>query len=274
MHYRDRIATSVTIATLAALGALTQGCGGAPDSLLFVSGSPDGAAPPPADLDANAPAVDSSVPVVDSAPPPGPGDSAPPPPLEGGPLADSGPVIDAIAPPPDANPPDAGPWSPLCPNTAPTLGTPCTQPDLQCEYGDAWWSIGCDVVVQCRSGSWASDTVGGACTPQPGTNSSSCPATYGDVPQDQTCSPTGLSCLYSEGICSCGFPFGPQPPVGGGLWSCLPGQGCPFPRPRLGSACSGSGMPCDYETCSYEEYCSGGTWQAQPAACAGGMGQP
>jgi hypothetical protein len=56
-------------------------------------------------------------------------------------------------------------------------------------------------------------------------------------------------------------------------WICLPEEGCPFPRPRLGSACAGSvepgGQVCTYEACSYAQVCRNGVWQAQQAECAG-----
>jgi hypothetical protein len=35
-------------------------------------------------------------------------------------------------------PPDGGPWSPVCPESAPALGSPCTHDQLECEYGSAW----------------------------------------------------------------------------------------------------------------------------------------
>jgi hypothetical protein len=262
---RDRIVGPVTFATLSALAALVplMGCGGAPSSSLFGSGNgPEDGGSQHYDDGAPPPVVDASVPVVDGGPPHLP-DGAPPPPV------DAGPVVDSAAP--DANPPDAGPWSPVCPASLPATGTPCTGQD-QCEYGDAWWSVGCDTVVQCQNGQWGPYQPGAGCTPKPGPNPASCPGTYGSVPVGQSCPSLGLSCVYGQGICACDYPFGPPPPPGNnGNWNCLPEQGCPFPRPRLGSACPTDGTSCTYEeVCSYTQNCTGGIWQAQQVACVGG----
>src|SRR6202042_3278987 len=105
---------------------------------------------------------------------------------------------------------------------------------------------------------------------QPGPNAAACPASYASVPQGDSCASTGLSCLYALGLCTCQAPFGLPggPSNGGGYWGCVPEQGCPFPRPRLGTACSSEGTDCTYEACSYDQVCHDGVWQAEQEACA------
>ena len=112
-----------------------------------------------------------------------------------------------------------------------------------------------------------------ACTPKPGPNSASCPATYASVPLGASCAATGLSCTYGQGLCSCQEPLGGPIQIDSGTgphgyWGCVPEQGCPFPRPRLGSACASVGLYCTYEACSYAQTCQGGVWQGQSEACA------
>jgi hypothetical protein len=101
-------------------------------------------------------------------------------------------------------------------------------------------------------------------------NTAACPTDYASVPQGSACSTDGLSCIYEQGECSCQVPLGGPVQIDGGTgyWGCVPEQGCPFPRARLGSACSGDAM-CTYEACSYAQNCQGGVWQAQQEACAG-----
>jgi hypothetical protein len=46
-------------------------------------------------------------------------------------------------------------------------------------------------------------------------------------------------------------------------------QGCPDPRPRIGSACTTSGLDCDYGACTggVNVECVSGAWQQQNTAC-------
>lgn len=171
---------------------------------------------------------------------------------------------------------DSGPgWSPVCPATIPTIGSTCTQETVQCEYGKAWWNVSCDQVVQCDNGRWAGyQATFEPCTPEPGPNSSACPADFAAVQQGSACTDTSLSCQYSQGTCACQVPLGG--PIlldgGGGSWGCTPEPGCPVPRPRLGSACSLEGTTCTYEECAYGQTCINGTWQSQPEGCAEAAG--
>src|ERR1700722_11651126 len=58
-------------------------------------------------------------------------------------------------PPPRDSGSDSSSWSPLCPDTQPSTSASCTDPALQCEYGNATWSVSCDAVVQCDdAGTW------------------------------------------------------------------------------------------------------------------------
>jgi hypothetical protein len=174
----------------------------------------------------------------------------------------------------DAAPPDAAPpWSPLCPAAPPPPGAPCADENLQCEYGNAWWNVACDVVLECQSGQWASDSLGeGICTPGPGSNPSTCPPNFASVPQGGTCTDTSLTCVYSEGTCNCQVPFFGPPIEDAGeaaTWQCLPEPGCPSPRPRIGTSCAGTeAQDCTYESCSFAESCANGVWQGEQEACA------
>jgi hypothetical protein len=232
--------------SLSALGALlvvaSSACGGA----VFSSGSPgDGDSGPHDAATVDSPASDggqTDAPADGNAPD-GPG--------------------------PDATPP----WSPDCPASAPVAGSACTQENLQCEYGDAWWSVSCDVVMECDNGQWGTTKPSyEPCTPEPGPNPAQCPATYADVPEGP-CKQAGLTCQYPDGQCSCQVPVGPIEIDGGTAdWTCLPGDGCPPQRPRLGTACTMEGASCTYVACSYGEACMGGVWQGEEEGCAGAAG--
>jgi len=171
------------------------------------------------------------------------------------------------------------PWSPVCPDAPPKPGTGCTQQTVQCEYGSATWNVACDTVVQCENDVWTTITPSyEPCTPAPGPNPAACPASHAAVPVGTSCQ-GDVTCTYPDAVCSCEYPFGGPPPPGDdagitGNWYCVPEPGCPMPRPRLGSACSGEGTFCTYETCSYGQTCINGTWQSQPMACAGGGAAP
>ena len=158
-----------------------------------------------------------------------------------------------------------------CPTAAPTAGTTCSDESLQCEYGDAWWNVACDVVVQCDSGQWKSVQLAyEPCSPKPGPNPASCPATAASVPQGSACAPRDTTCYYPDMFCQCSVPLGGPVEIDGGSasWSCLPGDGCPFPRPLLGTACTANTVICNYEECSYGQMCVNGSWQGEEEGCA------
>jgi hypothetical protein len=186
---------------------------------------------------------------------------------EPGPSDAGGDVVAHDAPVGDGN----QPWSPVCPDTIPAIGSACTQENLECEYGSAWWNISCDKVVQCQSGAWTSFMPSyDPCSPAPGPNPAGCPANLSDIPQGGSCEDTTLSCDYlPNAICSCSLPLGgPVQVDAGGSWACLPEQGCPLPRPTVGTACDTENQMCTYQQCSYAQTCEGGVWQAQLEACA------
>ncbi len=183
---------------------------------------------------------------------------------------------DAGAPdgdPSDGNVGDSSP--PLvhgCPTAAPTAGTACVDEMLECEYGDAWWSVACDVVMQCESGQWQRTQLSfEPCSPEPGSNPASCPATSSAIPEGSVCAPSGTNCYYPDAFCQCTVPLGGPVLIDGGTanWTCLPGDGCPYPRPRLGSACTSASTVCNYEECSYGQMCVNGAWQGEEEGCAG-----
>jgi hypothetical protein len=104
-------------------------------------------------------------------------------------------------------------------------------------------------------------------TPGPACPAGTCPATYADVPQGQSCTPEGLDCGYSQGQCNCDIQ--PESAKGLPVWLCTtPAPGCPEPRPNIGSACTQPGQSCDYGACTggVELECSG-TWQVEQTAC-------
>ncbi|HEY1696620.1 MAG TPA: hypothetical protein VGG39_30875 [Polyangiaceae bacterium] len=192
---------------------------------------------------------------------------------------DAGPTGDA-SPDPDGGGGDASndaspaPWSSVCPASLPAIGSACSLENVECEYGSAWWSISCDAVVQCSAGAWTKEQPSYTpCSAQPGPNAPSCPATYASVPTGTSCDATGLRCVYGQGLCTCDVPLGGPILIDGGTgsWGCVPENGCPFPRPRLGSPCDGSSATstCTYEECSYGQSCQDGAWVAEEEGCAG-----
>lgn len=203
---------------------------------------------------------------------------------------DAGPGGDAgghdAAPPTDGGGgPDSGggdtgvPWSPTCPASLPAIGSACDVENVECEYGDAWWNVACDPVVQCQNGQWTTyQATFEPCSPQPGPNPAACPPSYAAVDQGASCSDTTLSCVYAQAVCSCEQSLGgPVQFEDGGVdayWGCDPQPGCPMPRPRVGSACPTEGASCEYEECAYVQVCQGGVWQGEAEGCAvaGGTG--
>jgi hypothetical protein len=159
-------------------------------------------------------------------------------------------------------------WSPICPASQPTEGSPCNVQDVDCEYGDNFVP-GCNVVLECSQGVWAGAIVngGGAC--DAGANPAACPSSYSDVPNGAACDDPDDTCLYpTSGVCQCNYPADPEPDAGP-FWFCGPGPGCPMPRPRLGSACAMPGLDCEYESCGVAQDCQNGVWQFNMDTCGG-----
>jgi len=182
-------------------------------------------------------------------------------PADGGSQTDGGPV--------DAGGSDDGPWSPICPASAPTVGSACDLPQkVYCEYGNAWWNPSCDIVVSCYQGYWGMGFPGGGtCLPEPGPNPMSCPMNYGMIVAGQSCADKGLQCYYGQGpYCRCDA-YPPNSDAGP-TWHCVPGtDGCPASRPRFGAPCDSIGMSCDYQLCGAGQVCINGTWQPQNGGC-------
>jgi hypothetical protein len=170
----------------------------------------------------------------------------------------------------DASSADVVPPNDLCPVSPPATGASCTQENVQCEYGSAWWSVACDTVLQCEVGHWtAYQPSTEPCSTEPGQNGASCPANYASA-EGNSCVLQSGPCVYSQAECLCQAPVVGQP-GDGGTWACLPQAGCPFPRPNLGTMCTGGGSglnACKYEVCTYEQVCTSGLWQAQLIECA------
>src|ERR1700722_754660 len=152
-------------------------------------------------------------------------------------------VIDASAASTWGLPPDGGQWSPFCPETVPVAGTSCPNAarGFYCEYGSAWWSVGCDTVMYCytQSGIWGNYNPSPDCLPEPGPNCAACP--FDPSGLQGSCSSPDLVCHYGQGpTCLCS-------PQVGNQWLCSPPSGCPSVRPRLGAGCAdGPSGGCSY----------------------------
>jgi hypothetical protein len=155
----------------------------------------------------------------------------------------------------------AAPWSPVCPEAAPTQGSACTDEGLDCEYG-------CSNVLTCADGTWGGAVLPVASLCDAGPNSPGCPADASAVLQQTTCLASGTSCEYAEKICTCISPQDPRPDAGN-TWFCGPESGCPFPRPRIGSSCATASQQCDYAQCGSTQVCMGGVWQPTEGGCGG-----
>jgi hypothetical protein len=175
----------------------------------------------------------------------------------------------------DSSPPSDGGLGPLCPPTAPSDGSPCSKEGLSCEYGSDP-NLYCNAYAQCSLGKWQVNVPPpSGCPTQP--NQGTCPSSYASVPVGQLCGNlVGLTCSYPQGFCGCAVPsFGPYPADASAVaeWVCdQPEQGCPQPRPKLGSACSKPGQTCDYGSCSLPTgtsiICQDGAWENAPFGCA------
>jgi hypothetical protein len=160
---------------------------------------------------------------------------------------------------------DAEAWSPVCPPIAPAVGGACNVNQATCEYGNLQYEVGCNTVITCDNFVWTSFDAGLPCVPD-APNPSSCPSSLALVEAQGTlpCAPSGANCAYPQGVCPCATPLG-LPDGSPTTWNgCYPGQGCPMPRPRLGSPCSGHDVGCVYQPCSFGQYCLDGAWRLQP----------
>jgi hypothetical protein len=170
---------------------------------------------------------------------------------DGGPKSDgSGSSSDTSEPPSDAGQDDtAATWSPVCPDTPPTLGASCTAANVSCEYACNSYVFSCS-----SQGVWSA----GAnipCDPSASTNPAACPS--GAIQPQASCYQDHLACVVpDEGECVC-IPT-PEPDGGTYWWSCNPQPGCPYPHPRIGSVCT-EGMYCAYPA-GEAVICTNGLW--------------
>jgi hypothetical protein len=202
-------------------------------------------------------------------------------------FACSGSTATVVGGSPDAGPgadggaTDGGPGG-ACPANVPGASTPCAPVGATCEYGGGDHLL-CSTIARCQQGrtgqgAWFVDVPGTDCIPGPASNPAACPAAFGSLPTGSAC-PANLpsDCVYAEGMCSCASCEGD-----GGMqneWACeaFPQpQGCPEPRPRIGSACTQEGQSCGYGSICGETRaipylrCQNGTWEQEEigADCA------
>lgn len=162
-------------------------------------------------------------------------------------------------------PADAGDGasSGACPASAPADGAACGVLGLDCEYGGDHRAR-CNVVARCSAGQWHVAAPSGPCAT--GVDAG-CPATYASVTPLAACGPFGLTCSYADGVCGCGRIAHQYDG-----WQCdAPDQGCPWPRPALGSSCAVPDQTCDYGACTIvggdRQTCTAGTWREVAVAC-------
>jgi hypothetical protein len=200
----------------------------------------------------------------------------------GGTASGPSPSDAALAPEVPSNAPD-------CPAGEPADGAGCSKEGLHCEYGSDFNAL-CNVVVSCRAGHWARQSVHTAprCPsglPALPAKAASCPASPSALPPG-ACGPT-TTCEYVDAVCTCGthcrtVPL-PEPicdadagittrccDASSNTWGCFRGLPyCASPRPRVGSACDGAPAPCavgPVDECGQAALrCLDGTWSlAQP----------
>lgn len=152
----------------------------------------------------------------------------------------------------------------FCPKNQPTQGAACSLATLQCEYGSDP-RVSCNVVATCNSShQWMVVATDLFCSTDGG---AACPAKQADVPVGQSCSPLNLLCEYPDGLCGCTRIAHQYD-----RWVCdKPNPQCPYPRPRLGTACTQDQQSCDYGSCTalggIVEKCVGGTWHQENFGC-------
>jgi hypothetical protein len=165
--------------------------------------------------------------------------------------------------------------APSCPATPPAPQSPCSVPNIVCEYGSSWW-LACNAVFVCQGGTWQGSSDGTCALVDAGTT---CPDTFDQARSADAAlgmCPFANTCIYPEGFCGCGLACGGHGGIPGevpGFYACIPSTpNCPEPRPL-------SGTPCDLDAstyCSYgfacgcgqEQHCVDGLWRASPApAC-------
>ncbi len=145
-----------------------------------------------------------------------------------------------------------------CPTSAPIVDASCASIGLECEYGSSWY-VACDPVYTCTDGGTWSGGATATCVDAGG-----CPA---DPDAGMTCTSSSVRCDYSDRHCECANQCGGPCCGSGPTWQChVPAtQGCPYPRPDIGSACSTEGQQCSYGSCCDGSLlsCNGGLWRQE-----------
>jgi hypothetical protein len=142
-----------------------------------------------------------------------------------------------------------------CPANAPAAGEACKLniPSI-CEYGEP--SVRhCTTHASCKynqvtgpeSAAWVVTEPRDDCV-LPAEEPADCPADFASVPEAD-CEVDGLTCAYPEGTCGCRMQFRGQP-TRNPRWVCEAlNEGCPAPRPLLGTPCEEELLGCDYGHC-------------------------
>ncbi|MCA9599042.1 MAG: hypothetical protein KC776_37285 [Myxococcales bacterium] len=137
-------------------------------------------------------------------------------------------------PPP---PPEGG----ICPALPPTSGDPCDAP-MRCEYDDDP-RPGCRLTFDCSGAAATWQGLTPNCPPL-----AACPAGQS---AGTACAQLDAACTATDGtVCACATKSSPAD----ASWVCeQPNNtpGCPPMPPRLGQACSSSGLCCDYVTSTF-----------------------
>src|SRR5262249_23650204 len=131
-----------------------------------------------------------------------------------------------------------------CPTAPPTAGDTCTLKQ-ECEYGGTGEHRRCSTKFNCQKNVWVEDPPFSGCLRTQADNDPKCPATISALPNGSKCPNVVIGeCLYPEGACGCIGCLGPDGGVAGDDWQCATWDapnGCPEPRPAMGSACSTEG---------------------------------
>jgi hypothetical protein len=171
-----------------------------------------------------------------------------------------------------------------CPADAPTPGVACelNNPPI-CEYGEPSVRF-CTTQASCKynqatgpeSAAWVVTEPRDDCV-LPMEEPTDCPEDFASVPEGD-CEMDGLTCAYPEGTCGCRMQFRGQA-TRNPQWICEPlNEGCPAPRPLLGTPCEEESLGCDYGVC-FEAgrpsmACSRGYWMEAGLPCEEGPVNP
>jgi hypothetical protein len=171
--------------------------------------------------------------------------------------------------------PDGSPGG-ACPADVPTDGASCASVDLYCEYGGTGPELLCSTTAHCNTnGKWSVIVPGKECIPSQAQNPSDCPSSFTGLPTGSACPNDNFAtrCVYPEGMCGC------LPCMGDGAmakeWACQTyptPDGCPEPRPRVGTPCTQEGKSCSYGgICDVTGsipilQCQNGAWHIEPIA--------